>query len=72
MNLHRPVDTVRPPGYGARFVGMEHDADSNRFVFSFNIQWKQPDAAAPSTDVLAVIAEHCAVERLEVIGEKPS
>ena len=62
---------VRPLGYDARFVGMEHDPDRNRFVYSFNVQWKQPDAVEPSTDVLAVIAEHCAVERFEVIGEKP-
>lgn len=62
---------VRPLGYDARFVGVEHDRDGNRFVFSFNVQWKQPDAVEPSTDVLAVIAQHCAIERLEVIGEKP-
>ncbi|CDX15453.1 MgtC/SapB transporter [Mesorhizobium sp. ORS 3324] len=64
-------DMVRPLGYDARFVGMEHDADRNRYVFSFNVQWKQPEEVEPSTEVLAVIAEHCAVERFEVIGEKP-
>jgi putative Mg2+ transporter-C (MgtC) family protein len=64
-------EMVRPLGYSARFVGMEHDADGNRFVFSFNLQWRQPDATGPSTDVLAVVADHCAVERFEVIGEKP-
>jgi putative Mg2+ transporter-C (MgtC) family protein len=64
-------EMVRPLGYDARFVGMEHDGDRDRFVFSFNIQWKQPDAKAPSTDVLALVGEHCAVERFEVIGEKP-
>jgi len=64
-------EMVLPLGYDARFVGMEHDADRDCFVFSFNIQWKQPDAVAPSTDVLALVGEHCAVERFEVIGEKP-
>ncbi|SFP48275.1 putative Mg2+ transporter-C (MgtC) family protein [Mesorhizobium sp. NFR06] len=62
---------VRPLGYDARFVGVEHHPDGNRFVFSFNVQWKQPDEVEPSTDVLAVITEHCPVERFEVIGEKP-
>ncbi|OHV89332.1 MgtC/SapB family protein [Mesorhizobium sp. ORS 3428] len=65
------ADIVRPLGYDARFVGMEHDVGRSCFVFSFNVQWKQPDAVEPSTDILAVIAEHCAVERFEVIGEKP-
>ncbi|TIV62463.1 MAG: MgtC/SapB family protein, partial [Mesorhizobium sp.] len=64
------ADMIRPLGYDARFVGMEHDAERNRFVFSFNVQWKQPDAVEPSTDVLAVVAAHCAVERFEVISEK--
>lgn len=63
---------VRPLGYTSRFVGMEHDTDRERFVFSFMVQWKQPDANAPSTDVLALVGEHCEVERFEVIGEKPS
>ncbi|AZO16346.1 MgtC/SapB family protein [Mesorhizobium sp. M2A.F.Ca.ET.043.05.1.1] len=64
-------ELVRPLGYDARFVGMQHDVDRNCFVFSFDVQWKQPDALEPSTDILAAIAEHCAVERFEVIGEKP-
>ncbi|KUM27383.1 ATPase [Mesorhizobium loti] len=63
-------DMVRPLGYDARFIGMEHDTERDRFVFSFNVQWKQPDAIEPQTDVLAVIAGHCAVERFEVISEK--
>ncbi|MBZ9861877.1 MgtC/SapB family protein [Mesorhizobium sp. CA12] len=64
-------EMVRPLGYSARFVGMEHDADRERFVYSFNILWKQPDAIPPSTDVLTLVGEHCAVERFEVISEKP-
>jgi putative Mg2+ transporter-C (MgtC) family protein len=64
-------DMVRPLGYDVRFVGMVHDADRERFVFSFNLEWRQPDATTPSTRVLAVVAEHCAVERFEVVGEKP-
>ncbi|MDG4880676.1 MgtC/SapB family protein [Mesorhizobium sp. WSM4884] len=64
-------DMVRPLGYDARFIAVEHDADRNRFVFSFSVQWKQPDTIEPSTDVLAVVSEHCAVERFEVVGEKP-
>ncbi len=63
---------VRPLGYIARFVGMEHDAHRDRFVFSFMVQWKQPDANAPSTEVLSLVSEHCDVERFEVIGEKPT
>ena len=64
-------DMVRPLGYDARFVGMEHDAGRGCFVFSFNVQWRQPDATEPRTDVLPVIARHCKVERFEVVGEKP-
>jgi putative Mg2+ transporter-C (MgtC) family protein len=62
---------IRTLGYDARLVGIEHDAIGNRFVFCFQIRWKQPDADQPSTDVLGVVAEHCTVERFEVIGEKP-
>ncbi|TPI53223.1 MgtC/SapB family protein [Mesorhizobium sp. B3-1-7] len=65
-------DIVRPLGYDARFVGMEHDVDHQRFVFSFKMQWKQPDAERPSTEVLAVVGEHCTVERFDVIGENSS
>lgn len=63
---------VRALGYDARFVGMEHHADRDLFVFSFKVQWKQPDADRPSTDVLAVVGEHCTVERFDVIGERSS
>lgn len=65
-------DMVRPLGYVARFVGMEYDAGRDRFVFSFMVQWKQPDAKAPSTDVLGLVGEHCDIERFEVISEKPT
>ncbi|MFK0689697.1 MgtC/SapB family protein [Mesorhizobium sp. IMUNJ 23033] len=65
-------EMVRPLGYAARFVGMEHDAGRDRFVFSFNLEWKQPDAIEPSTDVLAVVGQHCEVERFELVGEKTS
>ncbi|TIS05437.1 MAG: MgtC/SapB family protein, partial [Mesorhizobium sp.] len=37
-------EIVRPFGYDARFVGMEHDADRDRVVFSFQVKWRQPDA----------------------------
>ena len=65
-------EMVRPLGYDARFVGMEHDADRDRFVFSFKVQWKQPDADKPSTEVLTAIGQRCTIERFEVIGEKSS
>lgn len=63
-------DMVRPLGYEARFVGMEHDAGRERFLFSFSLEWKQPDAIEPSTDVLAMVGQHCEVERFELVGEK--
>ncbi|MDG4877308.1 MgtC/SapB family protein [Mesorhizobium sp. WSM4935] len=65
-------EMVRPLGYAARFVGMEHDTDRDHFVYSFMVQWKQPDAMSPSTDALTLVGEHCTVERFEVISEKPS
>jgi putative Mg2+ transporter-C (MgtC) family protein len=68
-DLHGMIRTL---GYDARLIGMEHDAIGNRFVFSFQVRWKQPDADQPSTDVLGLVAEHCTVERFEVIGEKPT
>ncbi|TGS82615.1 MgtC/SapB family protein [Mesorhizobium sp. M3A.F.Ca.ET.174.01.1.1] len=65
-------EMVQPLGYTARFVGMEHNASRDSFVYSFKLEWKQPDALEPATAVLAVIGQHCAVERFEMIGEKPS
>ncbi|RWM18544.1 MAG: MgtC/SapB family protein [Mesorhizobium sp.] len=65
-------DMVRPLGYIARFVSMVHDAGRDRFVFSFTVQWKQRDADQPSTDVLALVGEHCEIERFEMIGAKPT
>ncbi|MDX8516763.1 MgtC/SapB family protein [Mesorhizobium dulcispinae] len=61
---------VRPLGYAARFVGMEHDAGRDRFVFSYTLGWRQPEAVEPSTDVLALVGQHCEVERFEMIDEK--
>ncbi|RUW49916.1 MgtC/SapB family protein [Mesorhizobium sp. M1A.F.Ca.ET.072.01.1.1] len=63
-------EIVRPLGYDARFVGMEHDADRDRFVFSFQVKWRQPDAVEPSTEVLALVGQHCEIERFELISEK--
>jgi putative Mg2+ transporter-C (MgtC) family protein len=65
-------EIVRPLGYHARFIGMQRDAARNRFVFSFKLQWKQPDAREPSAAVLPLIGEHCEVEGFDVIGEKAS
>ncbi|MDX8434510.1 MULTISPECIES: MgtC/SapB family protein [Mesorhizobium] len=63
-------EMVRPLGYDARFVGMEHDAGRDRFVHTFNLGWKQPDAVEPSMEILAVVGQHCEVERFELISEK--
>lgn len=63
---------VRPLGYDARFVGMEHDAGRERFVFSYKLEWKQPETAGPSTEVLAVVGQHCEIERFVAVGEKAS
>ncbi|MER8630238.1 MgtC/SapB family protein [Mesorhizobium opportunistum] len=65
-------EMVRPLGYGARLAMMEHDPSRDRFVYSFNLEWKQPDAAGPSTEILALVARQCEVERFELIGEKAS
>ncbi|MCA0029956.1 MgtC/SapB family protein [Mesorhizobium sp. B263B2A] len=65
-------EMVRPLGYGARLAMMEHDPGRDRFVYSFNIEWKQPDAIEPSTEILALVARQCEVERFELIGEKAS
>ncbi|AEH90207.1 MgtC/SapB family protein [Mesorhizobium opportunistum] len=65
-------EMVRPLGYGARLAMMEHDPGRDCFVYSFNIEWKQPDAIEPSTEILALVARQCEVERFELIGEKAS
>ncbi|MBZ9849900.1 MgtC/SapB family protein [Mesorhizobium sp. CA14] len=61
---------IRTLGYEARLVSMEHDPGGNRFVFSFQIRWKQPEADQPSTDVLGVVGKHCTVERFDMTGER--
>ncbi|UCI07064.1 MgtC/SapB family protein [Mesorhizobium sp. B1-1-8] len=61
---------VRPLKYDARFVCMEHNAAQDRFVFSYRLEWKQPDAKEPSTEVLTVVGQHFEVERFEIVGEK--
>ncbi|MCA0048510.1 MgtC/SapB family protein [Mesorhizobium sp. B283B1A] len=65
-------EMVRPLGYRARLAMMEHDPGRDRFVYSFNIEWKQPDAIEPATEILALVARQCEVERFELIGEKAS
>ncbi|TPK69434.1 MgtC/SapB family protein [Mesorhizobium sp. B2-4-19] len=65
-------EMVRPLGYDARLSTMEHDADRDRFIYSFNLEWKQPDAIEPSTEILALVARQCEIERFELIGEKAS
>ncbi|WP_192254621.1 MgtC/SapB family protein [Mesorhizobium silamurunense] len=64
------LQMVSPLGYDARLIGMEHDTGRDRFVFSFKLGWRQPDAVEPSTDVLALVGRHCEVERFEMIDEK--
>ncbi|MER9327301.1 MgtC/SapB family protein [Mesorhizobium sp. M0488] len=65
-------EMVQPLGYEARFSSMQHDTGRDRFVYSFHLQWKQPDAVEPSTEVLSLVARQCEVERFEQIGEKVS
>ncbi|TPK98421.1 MgtC/SapB family protein [Mesorhizobium sp. B2-4-12] len=63
-------EMVRPLGYDARLSTMEHDSGRGRFVYSFNLEWKQPEAAETSTEILAVVGRHCEIERFELVGEK--
>ncbi|MBZ9906431.1 MgtC/SapB family protein [Mesorhizobium sp. BR115XR7A] len=65
-------EMVRPLGYGARLAKIEHDPSRDRFVYSFNLEWRQSDAAEPSTEILALVARECEIERFEFIGEKAS
>ncbi|AGB47598.1 putative membrane protein [Mesorhizobium australicum WSM2073] len=65
-------EMVRPLGYGARLAKIEHDPGRDRFVYSFNLEWRQSDAAEPSTEILALVARECEIERFEFIGEKAS
>lgn len=61
---------VQPLGYGVRFVGMEHDVNRNRFIFSFDLEWKQSALVKPSAEILALVGRHCEIERFELIGER--
>ncbi|MBZ9797395.1 MgtC/SapB family protein [Mesorhizobium sp. ES1-4] len=63
---------VRPLGYGARLSMMEHDSSRDRFVYSFNLEWRQSDETQPSADVLALVPRECEIERFKLIGEKAS
>ncbi|MBZ9809949.1 MgtC/SapB family protein [Mesorhizobium sp. BR1-1-9] len=56
---------VQPLGYRWRFLGMQHDIERGRFIFSFELSWKQPDAAKPSVEILARISPRYDIERFE-------
>ncbi|MEI9409626.1 MgtC/SapB family protein [Mesorhizobium salmacidum] len=65
-------EMVRPLGYGARLARMEHDISRDRFVYSFNLEWRQSDATEPSTEILTLVSRECEIERFDLVGEKAS
>jgi putative Mg2+ transporter-C (MgtC) family protein len=61
---------VQPLGYRWRFLGMRRDIERGRFIFSFELSWKQPDAAKPSVEILARISPRYDIERFEATSDK--
>lgn len=60
---------VKPFGYRARFVALRRDGAS-QLQFSFELNWRQSEAVAPSLDFLARIAEDYRIQSLEPFADK--
>lgn len=62
-------EIVKPLGYRARLVGMEHRPDHHAPVFSFDIGWTRPDRSGPPTDLLSLVARDCEVKKFTLVSE---
>ncbi|RUU46852.1 hypothetical protein EOC93_02130 [Mesorhizobium sp. M6A.T.Ce.TU.002.03.1.1] len=67
---HEELDAIiGPSGYRARLVGMERRPDRGSPVMSFEISWRRPDRAPPSTDLLTLVGKHCEIEQFDLLSE---
>ncbi|WP_214475577.1 MgtC/SapB family protein [Mesorhizobium sp. dw_380] len=60
---------VKPLGYRAWLVGLEHRPDRDGPVFSFEIAWTRPERGGPPTDLLSLLDQHCEVTKFRLVRE---